>query len=140
MSQPTIPKVFDWVTARSKCSLHAVYRALFETVESDIKTMAARTEGMGIRYLCEHITHEKFSASRIIAKHGSMAEDMTVVFERLQDRVHVKGAKGETLFVAKPYVIPDGPEGRCVLEVEGRGPLELWQVSQMAVESLLFTD
>lgn len=135
-----VPAVFDWVTARVQCSIEAVYAALRERVESDIKKMQDVTVGRGVRYEVMKPADDRVIARWSRPVGSGIVDTKGVVFERRDDSIQVREAtaQGTTKFVARPYVLPVEPIGRCLLEIEGRGPLELWQVSKLALEDLLF--
>jgi hypothetical protein len=73
------PKTFDWVTARSKCSLEAVFQVLDEVVDSDVK----KANGLGRRgvsFQLNRLTANKFLVMRN-RDFGGIPELDTVVFE-----------------------------------------------------------
>lgn len=128
----SIPTSFDWVAARAKCSLGAVFAALAEVIDSDVKNANALPLRSGVSFMIERPVNRKV----IVSRQDGPDFVAGVVFELTQQgiAVRVADARQVVLFTAKPSMLADG---RCLLEVDGQS-LELWQVSQKALESLFF--
>ena len=131
-----IPQIFNWVKARSECSLERVFLLFSEVLESDVKTMQGLARS-GVLY--EQTRGErKVVVCRTRDCGGGIKEAEGVVFELVDGAITAtaKDARGNgtQLFKAKPSLEPNGA---CKLEVDGEG-LELWQVSRKALEPLFF--
>ena len=120
---------FDWVTARSSCSVPKVFKELMLQVEEDVKTRNA---------LRPDNSPYEFS----VAENGS---DFTVLLEAKDVRksvtfgigehaILVRDDKGDQMF---DVTLTFNDKGECRLNVNGEGR-DLWQVRRMALEGLLF--
>jgi hypothetical protein len=120
---------FDWVTARSSCSVPKVFKELMLQVEEDVKTRNA---------LRPANSPYEFS----VAENGS---DFTVLLEAKDVRksvtfgigehaISVRDDKGNQMF---DVTLTLNDKGECRLNVNGEGR-DLWQVRRMALEGLLF--
>ena len=127
--------MFNWVKARSECSLERVFLVLSEVVASDVKARQGLHDGAEY----DHTRRDhKIIVSRTRDFGGGIKEAEGVVFERIKGSITVAAVdpKGNEvpLFAATPSLAPDGD---CKLEVNGDS-LELWQVSRKALEPLFF--
>jgi hypothetical protein len=120
---------FDWVTARSRCSLPNIFRELRLQVEEDVKTRNA---------LRPNNSPYEFS----VAENG---DDFTVlleaegvrravVFSLAEHAISVRDHKGNEMF---DVTLTFSDEGECRLNVKEK-ERDLWQVRRMALEELLF--
>lgn len=124
------PSEMDWVSARLKCSVDGLLAQLRERAATDARTMQRLMEGSGVVWFVTPVSGRKFVASR----HDGA---FNVVFQADDSGIHVDTGNANErtlLFSAKPSF---GPTGNCRLEIDGV-PLELWQVSQRALEGLFF--
>src|SRR5687768_5027468 len=125
------PETSDWVGARARCSTNHTFALLVETVDTDVKAM----HGIGNSlFELNRVAVSKIVVSRI-ATTGATIE--SVVFERTQTGVTIKKSESS----AQPFLVAKvavGFDGRCRYEVGGQ-LLELWQVSQKALEDLFFS-
>jgi hypothetical protein len=120
---------FDWVTARSSCSLPKVFKELMLQVEEDVKTRNA---------LRPDNSPYEFS----IAENGSdftvllEAKDVrkSVIFGLAEHAISVRDDQGNQMFEVR---LSFNDKGECRLNVNGEGR-DLWQVRRMALEGLLF--
>ena len=120
---------FDWVTARSSCSLPNVFKELRLQVEEDIKTRNA---------LRPNNSPYEFS----VAENGDdftvllEAKDVhrSVIFSLAEHAILVRDYKGKEMF---EVTLTFNDEGECRLSVKGK-ECDLWQVRRMALEELLF--
>jgi hypothetical protein len=120
---------FDWVTARSSCSLPKVFRELMLQVEEDVKTRNA---------LRPDNSPYEFS----VAENGTdftvllEAKDVrkSVIFGIAEHAISVRDDKGSQMFEVR---LSFNDKGECRLNVNGEGR-DLWQVRRMALEGLLF--
>jgi hypothetical protein len=135
MAQPRDDS-FDWVTARSKCSLRGAFQILTEVVETNVERANALPDS-------NYSFESKRLDQRLVVT--ATLESMlgqgyaTVVFHLRDSEIAVTRslhptARSELAFSAKPCFTA---EGDCVLEVDGV-PLQLWQVSRKALEPLFF--
>lgn len=135
-----IPKVFDWVKARSECSLRHVFLQLAEVVDSDVKSIvrqSSREQGISrAKFTLDRVSEDKFIVVKTWNDFGA-EQGESVVFELIKQGIAAKlGRAGKQLFVARPALTKTGD---CKLRIEGEPePLELWQVSQKALEDLFF--
>ncbi len=120
---------FDWVTARSQCSLPNVFKALRIQIEEDVKTRNA---------LRPNNSPYEFS----LAENG---DDFTVVLETREvhrvvvfslgeHAILVRDDKGDPAF---EVTLTFNDRGECKLNVD-KEEREFWQVRRMALEGLLF--
>jgi len=132
-----IPKNFNWVKARSECSLLALFTHLAEVVASDIEAVKSLPN-----------SDETFTINRpdnkiVVVKTWDVRvpQARSVVFELTTmgisaSSVEMRG-QSQQLFLAKPSFLASG---ECKLQIDGESePLELWQVSRKALEGLFFS-
>jgi hypothetical protein len=134
----SVPAVFDWVTARSKCSLKALFRLLVEVVESDTAVARGGLVPHAVEVKVNRLTEQKILVS-VLRTVSGFAESSGVMLELQSSDLVVTavspgGASDKALFTGSARLWPDG---QCRFEVNGH-PLELWQVSQRALEHLFF--
>ena len=130
-----IPKTLDWVRVRAECSLHQMFIALREVIDSDVKSIQARDQR--VQYKLMQPADGKLVVSRT-RNDGGIISGESVVFELIGDQaVRVKeGRTEQVLFSVKPTVTSTG---ECKFHVDGESlPLYAWQVSRKALESLFF--
>jgi hypothetical protein len=120
---------FDWVTARSSCSLPKVFKDLRLQVEEDVKTrnglrpanspyefsLADDDDGFAV-FLEAKDVHRSVKFS--LAEHAIVVQDF----------------KGKEMF---EVTLTFNDEGECRLNVKEK-ECDLWQVRRMALEGLLF--
>jgi hypothetical protein len=120
---------FDWVTARSSCSLPKVFKELRLQVEEDVKTRNA---------LRPDNSPYEFS----VAENGSEftvlleAKDVhrSVTFSLADHAISVRDDKGDQMF---DVTLAFSDEGECRLNVS-KEARNMWQVRRMDLEELLF--
>src|ERR1700693_1816609 len=120
---------FDWVTARSSCSLPKVFKELMLQVEEDVKTRNA---------LRPDNSPYEFS----VAENGP---DFTVTLEAKDVHRSITFSLGEHAILVRDdkrdqmfeVTLTFSDEGECRLNV-GKDQRDLWQVRRMALEELLF--
>lgn len=131
-----IPESLDWVTRRSECSLAAVFQALAEVLDSNVKTRNNLPHPPAV-FRVNRPAAEKIVVVRE-RNFGGVVEAETVVFDLLKSGIAVtrKDARGSgsELFRASPSL---NMSGECTLDVNGE-ELRLWQVSRVALEDLFF--
>jgi hypothetical protein len=129
-----VPKNFDWVQARSKCSLNGVFDILGEVLDSDVKSANALGRP-NARFTFSREAGKEFIVGRQIDVSSVQPSTYSVAFELTPDGISVKEVRPEkNLFSATPNFTLDG---ECLLAVNGE-PMQLWQVSQMALEKVFF--
>ena len=127
---------FNWVQARSECSVERVFQILAEVVDSDVKAANA----LNRRGVTFHVNRDA-RGKLIVARNrdlGGFSDVTIVVFELEPGRIVVTrktaNIDDKTLFSAAPSL---NEQGQCLLEVAG-DQLQLWQVSRRALEDLFF--
>jgi hypothetical protein len=120
---------FDWVTARSACSLPKVFKELMLQAEDDVKTRNA------LRPANSPYEFSVTEDGAAFAVHLE-AKDVrrSVIFSLTEHAISVRDDKGNQMFDVTPAL---NDKGDCRLNVNGEGR-DLWQVRRMALEGLLF--
>jgi hypothetical protein len=132
MTDGPVPLDFDWVAARSECSLYRVFRELREGVTQDVEK----------RNTCKQPDNpNKWTV-------GAASDKAFTVF-REETKFHPKFASVDFLLSDEGVTIVDwkktkftatlslNNEGRCIFKI-GKTELEQWQVRRMALENLFF--
>jgi hypothetical protein len=129
-----IPKTFDWVKARSECSLRHVFLMLAEVIDSDVK--AAQSHIPGAKFKINKTSDDKFIVVKSWDASG-VDQAESVAFEATKQGIAVKDVRtGKRLFLAKPELTANGD---CKLRSDDNpDALEMWQVSRKALEDLFF--
>ena len=119
---------FNWVKARSECSLKRAFQTLWEVVDSDVKTANA----LGFQAVGFHadFQHKKI----IVTREENDDEVRRVVFELSSAAIIVREGQSKEMFSAKPRL---SEAGECMFQV-GESLYKLWQISQRALEDLFF--
>src|SRR5450759_2801694 len=120
-----IPKIFDWVKARTECSAPGMFLLFTEALDSDVKAIQGRMSNA--LFELRRMSQTKVVVAKKWDAGGIQSAD-SVVFELLAGAIQVKhGPTERVMFRATPMLDEDGD---CRLEIEGEsGSLELWQVS-----------
>jgi hypothetical protein len=120
---------FDWVTARSLCSLPNVFKELRLEVEEDVKTRNALRPNNSPY---EFRVVENGESFTVILE----AKDVhrSVVFSLAEHAILVRDHKGKEIFAV---TLTFNDAGECRLNATEK-ELDLWQVRRMALEDLLF--
>jgi hypothetical protein len=132
------PNYFDWVSARSKCSLESVFQLLRVAVDDDLQKVSSLNR-IGVKFdRSKQSPDTKIIVTRVLELTG-FNESSHVIFELKTDRISVtkrigNSPEAEPLFEAIPGL---NEEGECLLRVK-ETPLKLWQVSRKALEELFF--
>jgi hypothetical protein len=120
---------FDWVTARSLCSLPNVFKELRLQVEEDVKTRnALRPNNSPYEFLVAANGDEFTVLLEAKDVHRS------VIFSLGDRAILVRDYKGKEMF---EVTLTFNDQGDCRLTVEEKDR-DLWQVRRMALEGLLF--
>jgi hypothetical protein len=123
-----LEKSVDWVRARAKCSLQAVFALLRESVDSDIKTFNE------VQPADNPVVLNSQRGKMIVARMGPTGIGENIVFELERSHITVRRGLEAVLFTAKPRLDDNGD---CILDVNDQ-PLQLWQVSRKALEDFFF--
>jgi hypothetical protein len=132
--EPT-PK-FDWVKARADCSLEEAFRFLVERLQFDVNSMNSRPNAT-TKFKCAKKEEDRWFVSKAWDLDGRTDFADGVAFKLLGDGIRasrVVPPTEEPLFLATPALTT---AGECKLHIDGQ-PLELWEVSRKALDSLLF--
>jgi hypothetical protein len=128
---------FDWVTARSECSIIRFFDLLRERVDSDVRKVSGLNKpGIVFRFDAD-IAPEKFMVSRE-RDLGGFKEQLSIVFERHEGKISARRRAAqinEILFDGIPTM---NEEGECVFVID-KVPMRIWQVSPKALEELFFS-
>jgi len=120
---------FDWVAARSSCSLPKVFKELRLQVEEDVKTRnALRPDNSPY----EFSVAESGPGFMVILEAKDVRRSVT--FSLAEHAILVRDSKGNQMFDVT-LTFDDG--GECRLNVN-KDRRDLWQVRRMALEELLF--
>jgi hypothetical protein len=120
---------FDWVAARSACTLPKVFRQLMAEVEEDVKERnALRPDNSPYEFSIE----EKGPQFSVILQAADFRRAITFCFE--DHAITVVDASGNQMFEVTLLFTDDG---KCRLKAKEENR-ELWQVRRMALEDLLF--
>jgi hypothetical protein len=120
---------FDWITARSLCSIPNVFKALRLEVEEDVKTRNALRPNNSPY---EFSVAENVDDFTVTLK----AEDVqrSVTFSRADHAIVVRDNEGKPMF---EVTLTFNAAGECKLHVD-KEERDLWQVRRMALEELMF--
>src|SRR5665213_70163 len=120
---------FDWVTARSSCTLPKVFKTLRIQVEEDVKTRnAQRLKNSPYEFLLKEDVDE-FTV--LLEAEGVQ---QSVIFKLAEHAILVRGGEGNPMF---EVTLAFDDEGKCRLNVDDK-QRDFWQVRRMALEDLLF--
>jgi len=129
------PNQFDWVTARSKCSVEPVFYALGDLVEADVAKVKAIEPTADFKV---ERNSEKISVA-ITRNDMGRGKYWRVTFILHEGRIVIRdGVHGRDLFVAKPALDANG-QCRVLIDDATEG-IELWQVSHRALEAAFFPE
>ena len=119
---------FDWVTARSSCSLPKVFKVLRTQVEEDVKTRNT---------LRPDNSPYEFSVAENGGDFSVLLTTKDVcrsIFSLAEHAILVRDDKGNQMF---EVTLTFNGEGECRLNVNAEEQ-DFWQVRRMALEDLLF--
>lgn len=133
MNSERAPKTLNWVKVRAGCSIEQMFLLLAQVVDSDAQAMADVAR-RGFNFEFQKLSEDRFSVTRH-RNLGGLLEGDAVVFVRNDQGVTVSDGRSSAVIVtAKPAV---DANGECRFEVAGK-PVELWQVSRLALEDFFF--
>ena len=120
---------FDWVTARSACTLPKAFKDLRLHVEQDVKTRnSLRLKNAAY----EFAVGESDNGFKVVLK--SDAVNLAVTFTLAEHAIQVRDNTGTSMF---DITLKFTDKGECKLMVNGE-EREMWQVQRMALEDLMF--
>jgi hypothetical protein len=125
------PKVqgFDWVAARSACSLPKVYRQLMAEIEGDVKQRnSERPDNSPYEFSME----AKGATFSVILQGSDFRRAVTFQFE--DHAIIVTDASGNQMFEVTLVFTDDG---KCRMKAKEENR-DSWQIRRMALEDLLF--
>jgi hypothetical protein len=129
-----VPEQFDWVHARSKCSLASVFKELEQGVREDIDIAQSLVPPKNeLRFSVVKAVGSRFSATRVDDPFTSSL-GRSVDFAYSKDRITVYNEKDEMLFAA---TLTLNNKGKCRLVVNNK-ELTQWEFRRMALEKLFF--
>jgi hypothetical protein len=125
---------FDWVTARSSCSLANVFKTLRLQVEEDVKT---RNNLRPANSPYEFSVADSNGGFAVVLKGKDLkGKDVqrSVVFTLAEHAISVRDGIGTPMF---DVTVTFDEAGTCKLNINGESR-NFWQVRRMALEELLF--
>ena len=132
MSSQETPEHFEWVKARSECSLPHIFKELEQGVREDVEAaqnlVPPRYE---LRFSVAQVTTKRFSAVRVDDPMRGISRSRDFVCTK--DRIEVYDGN-ELLYFAGLTL---NNEGKCRLLVDDK-ELTQWQFRRMILEKLLF--
>jgi hypothetical protein len=129
------PSYFDWVSARTACSLPAMFLALKDLVDRDVRAMEGKRD---VLFELKPGRDDSFLVVKTWNAGGiQCAEGVTFQLIPHEGRISVKDSRGgEEAFTMVPQLETDGS---CRFRIKGEEQsLELWQVSRRALEKFFF--
>jgi hypothetical protein len=127
-----IPKEFEWVKARTECSLYAMYKTLIAGLRDDAKARnELRGENDFVRFIAKPSSGRHFSVIREGQREPSLASVDFIYEDRT---IGVYDGDGKKRF---DVGITLTDFGECKFKI-GDEELEAWQVRRKALEPLFF--
>ena len=121
---------FDWVTARSACSLGVIFEMLKKQIADDVQKCQSMLKGPpythGFRFKAETRTIS------VIVDGSGILEALHFILT--DSSIEVRDGNRKVLTTATPTLCDDG---ECRLKINGEEK-ELWQFRKIALEDLLF--
>jgi hypothetical protein len=128
-----IPEQFDWVHARSECSLVRVFKELEQGIREDIDIAQSLVpEHYRTKFDIVKAANARFSATRVDDPMAASAH--SVDFACGKGKITVYNDKDEIMFAA---TLTLNNEGKCRLVVNDEEVTQ-WQFRQRALEKLFF--
>jgi hypothetical protein len=120
---------FDWITARSSCSLPKVFHALRLQVEQDVKTRnGLRPNPPAYEFSLTEDT------GAFTVRLEAQGVKKSVIFTLADHAISVRDGIGTPMF---EVTVSFDDKGNCRLNVNGQ-ERDFWQVRRMALEELMF--
>jgi|ERR1035441_230911 hypothetical protein len=125
---------FDWVKARSECSLAVIFERLKVQLQQDVETrQSLRGPGPFYEYGFKLVIEGRSVA---VVLEGARALHDSVLFRLTETAIEITDRNGQVTLSATPTVSDDG---ECRLKVDGQ-ERELWQVRKLALEPMFFSE
>ena len=132
-----VPVAFDWVKARSECSVQKLFDDLIKVVKSDIQIFNEHSESTGSSRTMKfsQVCTKQFDVEASPPRSTPDGTFACVMVSLNGSSIEFfRGGMDNKLFSAKPYLLDTG---ECLLEVEGK-PYRIWQISRKAFEGFFF--
>jgi hypothetical protein len=124
---------FDWVTARSSCSLPKVFQELRLQAEGDVKTRnGLRPNNSPYEFSVKDNVNE-FTVL-LEAKVEGKDVHRSIIFSLTEHAILIQDERGTQMF---EVILTLNEQGECKLTAGGK-ERDFWQVRRMALEELLF--
>jgi hypothetical protein len=121
---------FNWVEARSQCSLALEFAALRKAAEADVALRNKQLgEDVGLQLMPVNI--HPFSVRR----HERGQNEVLVMFSIETDHILVEDQARKSKF---KLTVTLNSEGECRFRIDGQGEFERWQVLLKALEGIFF--
>jgi|SRR5208337_2414031 len=128
---------FDWVKARSECSIGAIFEQLKQDLQSDVdKNQILRPQpgGLPCFYGFKLAIANTGRAAAVIVQGHDVYDSVT--FRLTDAAIEVVGNDGKVRFQATPTL---NSKGECRLKINGE-EYEAWYLRKMALEDIFFRD
>ena|SRR5271155_962837 len=120
---------FDWITARSSCSLPKVFSTLRSQIEQDVKTRnSLRPNNAPYEFSVGEDTSE------ITVRLAAKELNRSVTFSLADHAILVRDDQGSRMF---EVTLSFDDSRKCRFKINGE-EREFWQVRRMALEDLMF--
>jgi hypothetical protein len=128
---------FDWVKARSECSIGVIFEQLKRDLQSDVdKNQALRPEPAGLPcFYGFRLAIANTGRAAAVIVEGTGIHD-SVTFRLTDTAIEVVGNDGKLRFQATPTL---NSKGECRLKINGE-EYEAWYLRKMALEDIFFHD
>lgn len=122
---------FDWITARSNCTVGAVFKQLAEDVQSDLSDFAKVSPGAAQSCVFQRCTDDRFAVER--------RQNHMVVFEIADSKIRIARWPylGDEILLMV-LTVDLGDDGKCRLIDEEDNKWKPWQVRRRALEETFF--
>lgn len=122
---------FDWVQARSDCTVEKVFEMLAEDVQRDLARHNDLNPGLAQSQKFERCGEDKFFVEK--------SDVHRIIFEKTTK--HIRVGKWERHGQHEPMLnlaVRLGEDGKCILIDDEHQTLKPWQVRRIALEETLF--
>ena len=131
MTDGSLPENFNWVRARSICSLPTVFKELEQGVRDDIETRQSLFHpSVPVRFTVASIGQRRFSVIRAVENSPTESVDFTLTNDGIT-------AQDDEKAVCITASIALNDRGECRLKV-GDEELNQWQFRKRALERMFF--
>ena len=128
----TLENNFDWVKARSDCSLGTIFELLKMKLQEDVDKRQGLRRGPPFDYGFKLVINDSKGVS--VVKEGVGDFHGSVLFRLTDSAIEVVDENGMVRFTATPAI---DDEGQCRLTIGGK-QRELWHLRKMALEEIFF--